>query len=134
MEQTMAHNQLAAADLAVESLCEVSFAFEAFQAKFGHIAQAARQLSSGPIGAADASIRLLAFGSPCICQHLSWTLVLSGQGQGRQVQSPGQVLMLASAYQADEAAAQEPAPLDRGSGNRKGLAVEFAKFQVLWYK
>jgi hypothetical protein len=49
MEQTMAHNQLAAADLAVESLCEVSFAFEAFQAKFGHIAQAARQLSSGPI-------------------------------------------------------------------------------------
>ena len=45
--------QLAAADLAIENPCEVSFAFGAFQIKFGHTAPAARRLSSGPLGGAS---------------------------------------------------------------------------------
>jgi hypothetical protein len=38
------------ADLAIEFFCEGVFAFVTLQAKFGHTAQPARRLSSGPSG------------------------------------------------------------------------------------
>jgi hypothetical protein len=45
-----AAQQVVAADLAVENLHETFFALVAFQAKFGLTTQAARRLSSGPLG------------------------------------------------------------------------------------
>ena len=47
---------LVAADLAVESRFDVFSAFGAFRVKFGHTAQAARRMNSGPFGSKNNSL------------------------------------------------------------------------------